>query len=89
MYRRDGLDFADQLRGMYAIAIYDPGEPIAGAAFNGDGSKVVMITKPGRIIEWDTLTGEELRSWRRWFSIYVSGRPLKRPAKRLNTGRAS
>ncbi|MBT7757634.1 MAG: asparagine synthetase B, partial [Rhodospirillaceae bacterium] len=26
LYRRDGIDFADQLRGMYAIAIYDPGE---------------------------------------------------------------
>ncbi len=26
LYRRDGLDFADRLRGMYAIAIYDPGE---------------------------------------------------------------
>jgi asparagine synthase (glutamine-hydrolysing) len=26
LYRRHGIDFADQLRGMYAIAIYDPGE---------------------------------------------------------------
>ncbi len=26
LYRRDGIDFANQLRGMYAIAIYDPGE---------------------------------------------------------------
>ncbi|MBV39328.1 MAG: asparagine synthase (glutamine-hydrolyzing) [Rhodospirillaceae bacterium] len=26
LYRRDGVGFADQLRGMYAIAIYDPGE---------------------------------------------------------------
>ncbi|MDP7546763.1 MAG: asparagine synthase (glutamine-hydrolyzing) [Alphaproteobacteria bacterium] len=26
LYRREGIDFANQLRGMYAIAIYDPGE---------------------------------------------------------------
>ncbi len=26
LYRRDGVDFAEHLRGMYAIAIYDPGE---------------------------------------------------------------
>ncbi|MBL6952106.1 MAG: asparagine synthase (glutamine-hydrolyzing) [Alphaproteobacteria bacterium] len=26
LYRRDGIDFANQLRGMYAIAIYDPDE---------------------------------------------------------------
>ncbi|MDA1099089.1 MAG: asparagine synthase (glutamine-hydrolyzing) [Proteobacteria bacterium] len=26
LYNRDGIDFANQLRGMYAIAIYDPGE---------------------------------------------------------------
>ena len=25
LYRRDGIDFAEQLRGMYAIAIHDPG----------------------------------------------------------------
>ncbi len=26
LYRREGINFANQLRGMYAIAIYDPGE---------------------------------------------------------------
>ncbi|MFP6749699.1 MAG: asparagine synthase (glutamine-hydrolyzing) [Alphaproteobacteria bacterium] len=26
LYHRDGIDFANQLRGMYAIAIHDPGE---------------------------------------------------------------